>query len=812
MAAALRLLRLCAVALCLTLPVLSVPVGPTAAQTAPSAEAIDFDIWEAEATRAERLIEARRASTAFFENTRAALVDWRARFLAVLDENDARIATIEAQLQALGPEPETGAAEPRAVADRRAQLTEQLNDAQVPRLQALEAFNRAEGLIAEIDAILRDRQTEALLSLDPTPLNPVNWATALTGLGDLVAHLTDDMRARLSDPALRRSALESLGAIVLIAALGLAMILRGRAAMRAWVERLYARSQTRPGARALRYLVSLGQLALPVAGAVLVLFAVALTELAGDDLTDLVSAALILMLTIFTGVWLAARLFPMREGREAAFDLDPEPHQRAYRSIITIGTFMGLVSVAQTLTDFDQIAPAARGVFVLPLYLGLSYGFWRLASALMTVRTPDDAEGSTAFALRVTRFTARAVIVVAAAGPILAVIGYLNAAEAIMLPTAFTLGVLGVLVSLQPVIRDLYALIFRSTYEAASEALIPVLVNFMLVLGTIPIIALIWNVRGERLIDLYTRVMNGFTLGDVRITPGTVLSVVVVFALGLLATRLVQSALKTTVLPRTRMDTGARNAVTSGIGYVGIALASVIAVTAAGIDLTALGFVLGALSVGIGFGLQNVVSNFVSGIILLIERPISEGDWIEVGGNMGIVKSISVRSTRIETFDRTDVIVPNADFISGTVTNWTRGNTVGRAVVTVGVAYGTDTRRVERILHEVAADHPMVAKVPPPGVDFLGFGADSLDFRVRAILRDVNQLLDVKTEMHHRIAERFAQEGIEIPFAQRDVWLRNPETLTQATRPAAPAPITDDRADAAPDVDRDADGAPNTGS
>jgi len=777
------------------LPVAAVAQTQPAASTSAQTSAVDFEAWEAEAIRAQNLIESASASTAFLENLRANLTDWRARFLAIQTESEARISSLEAQIQALGEVPQDGTPEPAAIAERRATLSAQLSEARVPRLNASAAAVCAADLISGVDAILRERQQQEFLELDPSPANPVNWPTALASLRDVVLALQAETVTRLNDPVLRRTALDNAPLSALFFVIGLLALVRGRRWTKRLTSRLQNRSQVRGQATG-TFIVSLSQIFVPVIGMVLVLIAVGRSGVFGHQAVDLIASFGALVIASFVALWLAGRVFPDGPGPLGALEMEDAQKAATRRAMVIIGLLLGAGTVLETLSEFSQVLPAARGVLTLPIYMLLGWTFWRFAGFLLRglpAEAPDDHSG---FSRGSVRILCKGLQIVAVVGPVLAVIGYTNAAGAIMLPTAQTLGVFAFLVALQPLLRDLYALVFRTTHESASEALLPVLINFLLVFCAIPVILLAWGMRVDTLTAFYTRFWEGADLGGVRITPGTVLAVLLIFAAGVAVTRLLQGALKTTVLPRTKMDAGARNAVNSGVGYIGIALAAVIAISAGGIDLTALGVVLGALSVGIGFGLQNVVNNFVSGIILLIERPISEGDWIEVNGNMGIVKSISVRSTRIETFDKTDVIVPNGDFISGTVTNWTRGNTIGRAIVTVGVAYGTDTRKVTDILTEIARSHPDVSTFPEPGVDFLGFGADSLDFRIRMILRDINKLLAVKNEVHHRIAERFAEEGIEIPFAQRDIWLRNPETLREAAQqPAALPPVDEPRAD-----------------
>ena len=221
------------------------------------------------------------------------------------------------------------------------------------------------------------------------------------------------------------------------------------------------------------------------------------------------------------------------------------------------------------------------------------------------------------------------------------------------------------------------------------------------------------------------------------------------------------------------MDKGSQNALVSGVGYIGYTLAAVVALSSIGFNLSSIAIVAGALSVGIGFGLQTIVSNFVSGIILLVERPIKEGDWIEASGFSGTVKKISVRSTQIETFDRAMVVVPNSELIAGSVLNWTHSNETGRVRVSVGVSYDTDPKRVERLLLKVGKSHEMALKSPEPFVRFQQFGDSSLDFDLIIYVKDKNYMFQVRSELHYSIFELFKKEGIEIPFPQRDLNIKD---------------------------------------
>jgi small-conductance mechanosensitive channel len=288
----------------------------------------------------------------------------------------------------------------------------------------------------------------------------------------------------------------------------------------------------------------------------------------------------------------------------------------------------------------------------------------------------------------------------------------------------------------------------------------------------LPLLLLQW---GFNQLDIQTwlyRALTDIRIGNISISLLGILFGFGVFVVGFLFTRRFQRWLDGSVMARSRVDLGVRNSIRTIVGYVGIALAGMIGLSAAGFDLSSLALVAGALSLGIGFGLQNIVSNFVSGLILLAERPFKAGDWIVAGNTAGFVKKISVRATEIETFQNQTVILPNSDLINQAVGNWTHTNHRGRIEIPIGAAYGTKPRHVHDLLMDIALNHPKVMKTPAPTVIFKGFGDSSLDFELRVHVPEVIDGLEIATELRFQIVEAFERESISIPFPQRDVNLK----------------------------------------
>lgn len=798
------------VALALTLVLALVWAGVAPAQTGPAnggpgtlrtglapapGEQLDYAAWERLAAEAESVLADAQATDLSLEARRAQIVEWREAFLVAQDVNGASIATLRAQIEALGPAPAEGATEAPEIAQRRTELQARLTDAQAPAIAADEAYRRADGIIRQIDRLLRDRQTAELMRLWPSPVNPVNWPEALSATGSMTRDLVAEVDGNARDADRRADFIDNLPAVLALLLVAVGLIWRGRRWIEGFVERLQARA-TQRGREVWALLASLGQIVVPTVGVLVFSRALLLTGMPGPLGEVLLERLPVAGFAIFAARWVSLQMFPPLAILPGALRLSPERRAEGRVYAAALGVLIALETLRRAVMDPLLEPEAATAVLAFPGILLTGLFLLRMGQLIRRHVAEDTPAGEPpSYRNRLLGLIGRAALAVGAVGPVLAALGYVSAGMGMVYPAVISLWLVGVIIVMQRLVGDLYALVTRAP-ETGRDALVPVLIGFALTLAALPVFALVWGARWVDITEILTRFREGFQLGQTRISPTDFLTFAVVFGIGFVITRLLQGALKSSILPKTSLDQGGQNAIVAGLGYAGILLAGLIGINSAGIDLSGLAIVAGALSVGIGFGLQNIVSNFVSGIILLIERPVSEGDWIEVGPVQGTVKSISVRSTRIQTFDRTDVIVPNSDLVSGQVTNWTRFNLTGRLIVKVGVGYGSDSRRVAEILREIAEAQPLAVLNPPPVVAFTGFGADSLDFEIRVILRDVNFSLSVRSEINHEIIRRFREEGIDIPFAQREVRILNPDALIPPAagpggrKPAPPVAVT----------------------
>jgi len=330
----------------------------------------------------------------------------------------------------------------------------------------------------------------------------------------------------------------------------------------------------------------------------------------------------------------------------------------------------------------------------------------------------------------------------------------------------FHIGLLEFVLSLAPLaaIHDHQAIILRKCRPILLWA------HGLLMLA---VVAVVWTIYPS--VDMAITGVNsfGFDIGDIHLSLRFFAAVILIFYVGLLISQTSQYMLVQGILPRYISEMGVRLSIARLTHYVIISITFLVMLKVLGFKLEQLTIVGGALSVGIGFGLQAIVNNFASGLILLFERPIKVGDTIRLGSDTGEVKEVGLRATIIRTYDNAEIVVPNSMLITGQVTNWTLSNRRARMRVPISVAYGSDVAKVMEILLACAMEHPGVLSDPKPTVLFLAFAASSLDFELRVWLPNYLDSTNVLSELHIEIESRFAEAGIEMPFPQSDLHLRS---------------------------------------
>ena len=743
----------------------------------------DIDAFNALASRAEKAVYGGQTSNEALEKLRMSLSSARSAALEAQSLRTGRSKIISDQIDALGPIPEDPDSEAKDIAELRASLAKQLAVAKAPLIVAEEAFRRANGLISEIDKTIRERSASAFLKLGVSPLSPNTWGSTISDIKKYFGQVRSEVVQSLNNPSSKVIRSNNLPGIIFFAILGLALIFPATK----WVSQNMSVANQRHDAKLKKvsYLAfSCLVFIMPLLGICFLIRSLEMLDILGYRGEVLSQAVIAMSVAVVGSYWLAHNLFKETGLTRELLGIASKRLVGAYSVTILMGVALGLYWLINNLVQVADLSETSIAVMEFPLILIGSYGLITFSQRVKMYRARLISEKRiTPISDRLSSLVLMLTLATGLAGPISAAIGYSNIGSKLVFATILTLAVIFALFVIFTLISFLFSEIIiknqnKNIQESSSKgSLFNVFLAFILACCAIPLLALIWGARVVDIQDVWLSLKDGVVLGDTRISISDFITFVIIFSIGYTLTRLLQSALRLSVLPNTKIDTGAQNALVTGVGYVGIFFSALIAITSMGLDLSSLAIVAGALSVGIGFGLQAIVSNFLSGIILLVERPIKVGDWIQVGAYSGYVSKIAVRSTTIDTFDQANVIIPNADFISGTVTNMTHLSKRGRVKVPVGVAYDSDPVFVKEILMDIVSSNANILKSPGPSVFLLGFGPDSIDFEIRGILRDVNSITSTRSDINFEILRRFAQEGIEIPFGQRDITIKNAAEL-----------------------------------
>lgn len=756
----------------------------------------------------KQLASGKLEDEADFERVRADADRVRSGTQAARADAQAKVAAAQQLVDALGAPPADGSAESKDVARQRQQLATDLAaaDGRLKQLDVIDA--RAQALTADIARALREKLASNLLARGPSLLSADVWTLGagelLSGFRTLSGSTLDQWRA--PDYFSRVTAVSGKLLLVLLA-------LCSGFFLRRWLLAHFGRDASGELTQAPEYSRRVGAaLVEALCRALLPSLAAGAIALIGrfDGLVDPHSLPLLDGFTIGLVFYVTligldrAALAPEQPAWRVAMLADDVARRLSWRFHLIAAVFAPLLAVTIAAPAMD-LGEEGRALWIF-------VGSLALGSALLTVssrrawrseQTVEADAGDTVAPVAAERnrrpllaplwaLLRIAVALIALAGPLLALYGYSNLAAYLQINLLWTGLGLGAVLVLRRLLAELIdrlliignrrgplARVFALDESSAQrlDFWLSLLFDCALFSGTLVLLLLRWGVRWPELASLLDQLLFGFKVGGMTLSLLDLLTAVALFSGILAASRMTQRVLEERVLPHTRMDAGLRNSIKSAVSYVGLVIGLVVAVSTLGIDLSKIALLAGALSVGIGFGLQNIVSNFVSGLILLAERPIKVGDWVVVGASEGIVKRINVRATEIETAQRASVIIPNSTLLSQSVQNWTHKNTFGRVEIAVGVAYESDPEQVRSILLECAKAHAAVSRWPAPMVVFKDFGPSSLDFELRVYLDNVELKGVVASDLRFAIFRAFSEQGVEIPFGQSEVRLRDIERL-----------------------------------
>jgi len=710
-----------------------------------------------------------------------------ARMNAVASDLMPRMAAVKDRLAQLGPapDPKSNTTEaPAITADRGTQqkLFDDLDGtAKRAKVLAVQAAQISDAIVAR----RRDLFAHDLFARSRSLVSPGLWtavAAEVPADAQRVATLARNWGQAASD---RLSVWQKPVLALLLAALALGYYPVWRVAVRVRSRDPEARP-TRFGKAVAAVRVAATTAIVPVAavlalGGLVVLFDLPnLLQALGESLT-------IGVVVVAVGTGLSRGLFAPKSPNWRVPPIGDDTAKNLYHLTITVTGIVAAEHVVEAVNAFIQMgvpaAIAARGLGALAVALAIGLA---LRKAWLR-RHNGDRHGGESLApgdpqsehwAALLRVVGRAVAIVLLVAVLVGYVAFAAFLVEQVIAIAGTLAILYLLLILadegfatalkpqNPFGRGLAALVgLRPDGLAQIAVLSSAIVRVSLLVGAALLVLAPWRIEAGDMRATVEAAFFGFAIGGATISLASLIVAVLLFALSIAATRAVQRWLETRYLPHTKLDTGLQNAIKTSLGYIGFIAALGLSLAYLGLSFERLTLIVGGLSLGIGLGLQSVTNNFVSGLIMLWERAVRVGDWVEVGAEQGFVRRINVRSTEIETFDRALVIMPNASLVSGVVKNWVRNDRVGRIKLPFVVPLSADPEAVRTALIATARAHERVLTIPTPSVFFTGLGEANMTFDLVCFIDDVESRIRVTSDLLYDIHAKLKAAGYVHPPA-----------------------------------------------